>query len=146
MHTFGSSGGVAYLFLVRRMKPPLVLAMSLLSFLFGCSREKLVEGGFYYTPAEKGGYHVLKILKLDERGVHVRLYSNRFPSPPTRVDENTLYLATVHQPEEDPGLGHLPASKETFASWKAVFIQQSTVKPEELDGYEEWKNAKGGYW
>jgi hypothetical protein len=128
------------------MKPPLLLAMGVFSLLFGCSRAKPVEGGLYYTRGDSVDYNVLKILKLDDRGVHVRLYSNHFAAPPARVDERTLYMAGVdHKPGDGPALGHLPVSKETFASWNAIFVQQSTVKSEELDGYNEWKNAKGDY-
>jgi hypothetical protein len=120
--------------------------MGLLSFLFGCSRPQLVEGGLYYTPGENGGFSVLKILKLDDGGVHVRLYSNHFTTPPTKIDEGTLYMAGMNRkPGEQLGMGHAPISKKSFAGWKAVFIQQSSVKKEELKGYEMWLEAKGGY-
>jgi len=127
------------------MKLRAVIAMGLLTFLFGCSRQQLVEGGLYATPAEHGGYSVLKILKLDEGGVHVRLYSNRFTARPTKIDEGTLYLAGLKQPNEPLGMGHAPISKRSFAGWQAVFVQQSTVKKEELEGYELWLEEKGGY-
>jgi hypothetical protein len=123
-----------------------ILTMSLLSILFGCSRTKLSEGGLYYTKTENGAYSVLKILKLDEQGVHVRLYSNQFPSPPSKVDEATLFMAGVdHKPNETLGMGHAPLSKKSFEGWKATFFQQSTVKEEELEGYKMWAEAKGGY-
>ena len=128
------------------MRPRLCVIVSLFSLLLGCSRDKLVEGGLYYTRGEKGGYTVLKILKIDDRGVHVRLYSNHFPVPPMRVDESTLYMAGMdRKAEEALGMGHLPISKGSFAGWGTVLIQRSTVQPNELDGYEEWKKANGGY-
>ncbi len=120
--------------------------MGLLSFLTGCSRPKLIEGGLYSTPAEKGGYSVLKILKLDDRGVHVRLYSNQFAEPPKKIDESTLYMAGMNRKAgETLGMGHAPVSKQSFEVWKATFIQQSTVKEEELEGYKIWLEGKGGY-
>ena len=129
-----------------RWKPFFLILMGLLSFLTGCSRPKLVEGGLYYTRSENGGYSVLKILKRDDHGVHVRLYSNHFDEPPTKIDERTLYLAGVdHKPGETLGMGHAPISKKSFESWKATFVQQSAVKEEELEGYNEWKKASGGY-
>ena len=128
------------------MKPLLVVVMGFISLLFGCSRSDVVEGGLYGTPDEKGGYHVLKVLKVGQSGVHIRGYSNYFPTLPTRIDEKRLYLAgTDYKPPETLGLGHLPLSKETFAGWKPVLIQHSTVSQEELDGYEEWKKGGGGY-
>ena len=121
--------------------------MSLFSLSCGAaSQQELVEGGIYVTPAENGGYHALKILKLDDRGVHVRLYSNRFSSVPSHIDETELYMAGVdHKPDESLGMGHAPLSKQSFAMWNVQFVQQSTVSPEELEGYEMWREAEGGY-
>jgi hypothetical protein len=120
--------------------------MGLISFLFGCSRSSLVEGGLYYTPGEQGGYSVLKILKLDDGGVHVRLYSNQFTEPPMKIDESTLYMAGMNRKSgESLGMGHAPISKKSFAGWNAKFVQQSTVREEELEDYKMWLEAKGGY-
>ena len=125
-----------------------LLTMGLLSLFFGCSQagSKLAEGGLYYTKNDNGSYSVLKILKLDDRGVHLRLYSNQFPTPPSKVDESTLYMVGVdRKPNETLGMGHAPISRQSFAGWKAVFFQQSTVKADELEGYKMWLDAKGGY-
>lgn len=120
--------------------------MGLLSFLAGCSNSNPIEGGLYYTPSDKGGYSILKILKIDDQGVHVRIYSNKYIEPPKKIDESTLYMAgRDRKPEESLGMGHLPISKKNFNGWKAKFIQQSTVKDEELDGYKMWLDAEGGY-
>lgn len=128
------------------MKLCLLLIMGFLTFFFGCSRQQLVEGGIYCTPGENGGFSVLKILKLDDGGVHVRLYSNHFVAPPTKIDESTLCMAGMNRkPGEQMGMGHAPISKRSFAGWKAVYIQQSSVKKEELEGYAMWLEAKGGY-
>jgi len=123
-----------------------VLAMSLFAFLFGRSRSELVEGGLYYTRNDNGSYSVLKILKLDEQGVHIRLYSNQFPTPPARLDESVLLMAGVNRkPNETLGMGHAPISRKSFQGWRATFFQQSKVTTEELEGYKMWLGAKGGY-
>jgi len=125
-----------------------LFTMGLLSFLLGCSQSgsKLVEGGLYYIKKDNGSYSVMKILKLDDGGVHVRLYSNQFSTPPARVEESTLYMVGVdRKSNETLGMGHAPISKRSFAGWKAVFFQQSTVKDDELEGYKMWLEAKGGY-
>ncbi len=122
--------------------------MGLFSYLLGCtqSSSRLIEGGLYYTQNENGSYSVLKILRLDDGGVHVRLYSNQFSTPPTKVDESTLYMGGVdRKPDESLGMGHLPISKQSFQGWRAVFFQQSAVKEDELEGYRMWLEAKGGY-
>lgn len=105
-----------------------------------------IEGGLYATPQENGSYHVLKILKRDGNGVHVRIYSNVYKSLPEHIDEATLYMAGADRKDDEPlGMGHLPISNESFASWGAVYIQQSEVKPDEMEGYEYWREAQGGY-
>lgn len=122
--------------------------MGFLSFLFGCTQSspRHVEGGLYYTQNENGSYSVLKILRLDDGGVHVRLYSNQFSTPPAKVDEGTLYMVGVdRKPNETLGMGHAPISRQSFQGWQAVYFQQSAVKPDELEGYKMWVEANGGY-
>lgn len=112
-----------------------------------------VEGGLYATPWRDGGYTVLKILKLDEHGVHLRRYSNVYDACPSSLDESSLHLhgiegliQGVEMREDAPlGVGHMPVSRGTFANSEAIFIQDSTVSSEELEGYEMWREAEGGY-
>ena len=105
-----------------------------------------IEGGLYATPAERGAYTVLKVLKVDEHGVHVRLYSNIFKMLPERIEESKLYMVGINRkPDEALGMGHAPISRQSFATWGAVFVQQSSVSPDELEGYQMWLEAGGGY-
>ena len=105
-----------------------------------------MEGGLYANQFDDGMYIIIKILKVEEDGVHVRMYSNVYESVPKNIDESTLYLAGMDKrPNERLGVGHVPVSARSFRTWKIVFIQQSTVTPEELEGYQEWKQAGGGY-
>lgn len=104
------------------------------------------EGGLYVTEQEDGRFVPLKILKLDAQGVHVRVYSNMYPEPPAHIDESTLYMAGMERPDDVPmGMGHLPISTASFSGWEARFVQPSTVAAEELEGYEVWRDAEGGY-
>jgi hypothetical protein len=43
------------------------------------------------------------------------------------------------------GIAHAPVSNETISTWELTFIQQSSVSPEELDGYNAWLEAGAGY-
>jgi hypothetical protein len=127
-------------------KAGVLIVMSILSF-FGCASEPgLKEGGIYATAGESGGYTVLKILKIDDHGVHIRLYSNVYESFPESIDESALYMAGVdRKPNEALGMGHAPISKQSFSTWGARFIQQSSVSDSELEGYKMWLEASGGY-
>lgn len=83
---------------------------------------------------------------MDNHGVHVRIYSNVYPTPPAQIDESTLYMAGLDKREDEPlGMGHLPIFNETFSSWGAEFVQQSSVAAEELEGYQMWLEVEGGY-
>lgn len=104
-----------------------------------------VDGGLYAIPRD-GAYGILKILKQDAHGVHVRCYSNVFAAPPVAVDEADLYLAGIDRRADEPlGMGHLPVSYASFTGWGAVFVQASAVEAGELEGYEAWRDAEGGY-
>lgn len=119
--------------------------------LFGSSppesvRPELAEGGLYSHLDEDGRYGVLKVLKIDDGGVHLRLYSNRFAEHPSSVDESKLFMAGVNeQPPQPLGMGHIPVSRRSFSTWKIRLIQMSSVSDEELDGYRMWEEAQGGY-
>ena len=93
------------------------------------------EGGLYSTPNEDGTYAVLKILKLDPEGVHLRLYAQALAERPTDVQIETL----------DLGIGHLPIARSSFATWDLQYLKTVPVQAEELEGYQLWQEAGGGY-
>ena len=105
---------------------------------------RLEIGGLYSVQKEEQGYAVAKVLVLDE-AVHVRVYKERFSERLSRVDEAKLTLGSAYD-REGFGFGHIPLSREAFAAWKPVFVQSSSVRAEELDGYQEWKKHGGGVW
>jgi hypothetical protein len=121
----------------------------LLAALAGCSQKisGVKDGGLYAFKNDNGSYSVLKILKSESGGVHIKIYSNQFDSPPTQVDESKLYIVGInHKPNETLGVIDVPLKPEAFLNYKATFVQQSTVKPEELEGYNTWKKAGGQYY
>jgi len=112
---------------------------------------KIVEGGLYATPNDDGdGYKIIKVLKIDSNGYHIRCYSNVFPEIPEDINADTLYMKSFDDEKKDEtknlGIGHLPIGKESFEKWKLSFIQKAEIKEEELEGYKQWKDAEGGYW
>lgn len=103
-----------------------------------------IEGGLYVIASENC-YKIVKVLKVEKDIVHVRIYKNRFEKVPGRVDPITLDLGTIHD-KDGFGIGHTPTSRRAFASWNPQFLQHGLVEPDELDGYNEWKEAGGGVW
>jgi hypothetical protein len=109
-------------------------------------------GALFSVVGTNGRFGVVKLLRSEFRGVHVRVYSNEFDERPTTVPEAELELrgidfervATGGIPDSF-GIGHLPLSHASFAGWKPEFIKMALVDPDELLGYGEWKVAEGGF-
>lgn len=89
-----------------------------------------------------GRYGIAKILRTELRAVHIRLYSDRWDMPPDHLDPWLLrmdqYTATM------PGVGHMPLSRAAFAAMQPRFHRLATLTTSELEGYEMWREAKGG--
>lgn len=103
-----------------------------------------IIGGLYSVRAKRG-FHVVKILAIDELAVHVRLYKQLFDVRPKHVDPCSLSLGTIYD-KDGFGMEHLPLSEREFASWAPELVCQAAVVLEELEGYSIWKKDKGGIW
>lgn len=109
-------------------------------------------GALFSVVGSDNHFGVVKLLRSELRGVHVRVYSNQFDERPAVVAEADLEIRAFN-PGGFPGdkagapfgVGHLPLSHASFAAWKPEFISMAIVDPDELLGYGEWKLAKGGY-
>jgi hypothetical protein len=103
----------------------------------------LREGGLYSLNEGDGAFRVAKILVLEPNVVHIRVYKERFNALPQDVDPAQLTLGSMRDPDGF-GMGHLPMAPNAFLASRPVFLRQETVTPEELEGYEVWKDAGGG--
>lgn len=104
----------------------------------------LKAGDICMVVSGDSGYKVVKILVIDQSTVHVRLYAERFSEVPRFVTAAALTLGTIH--DEHHGIGHLPLSRPTFASWLPLRIQHEVVTEDELDGFRMWEISMGGTW
>jgi hypothetical protein len=106
------------------------------------------EGDLCSVRSGDGEYVVAKILKLEEGATHVRVYAKTYEKRPTEVPDEDLYLGTVF--DDDFGLGHLPLDADAFEHWEPQVIRHTELEPEELEGYEMWRDAEdegaGGVW
>ena len=103
-----------------------------------------IEGALYLTTAKRP-YGILKVLKVEDEIVHIALYKNKYEEIPTKVDPSSLVFGTIND-TDGFGIAHLPLSHASFLSWGPQFLQHCLVLPEELDGYQIWKESKGGVW
>ena len=107
-------------------------------------RPELRAGGLYSVDDGDGTFSVVKILVLDDSAVHIAIYVNKFPTRPTTIDPSALTFGSIDDENvEDEGIGmmHLPLSREVFERDRPVFISQTSVTAEELEGYNMWKEA-----
>jgi hypothetical protein len=113
--------------------------------LSGCPKKELMEGGVYSVESERGGFSIVKILKLDSGGVHVCLYSDHFAQRPSGTDVSLYMVEVPRKPKEKLCMGHMPLSSKSFAGWRPKLIKIVSVQSTELECYEKWRQAKGGY-
>lgn len=86
-------------------------------------------------------YGIAKLLKVDARTVHLRLYSDMWPERPSTVDPWALRLEPSWS--DSPGIAHMPLSLTVYFSMEPNFVRLAMVGTTELDGYRAWK-ASGG--
>jgi hypothetical protein len=106
---------------------------------------KYSVGAYYSTPVE-GGYGLIKILKIDDEGVHLAMYSNLYEYPPLDINESELFMRPIDGDESLPlGLAHAPISHKQFKTWHAQYVAQFEVTSKDLKGYMVWKENNGGF-
>ena len=102
--------------------------------------------GALYSLLTENGYTIFKTLKIDENGVHIKLYSNLYSEDLITINESDLFIAEFDSSEKIPmGIEHMPFSFSSINTWGSKYIQDSEVSNDELKGYEIWKKDGGGY-
>jgi hypothetical protein len=95
---------------------------------------------------EDGQFGVMKVLVVDNQGVHVRLYAQRFKERPQASNLHDLSTAPVETEHGNPfSFGHLPFTCPSFLTWEPQTVGSEPVTEEELKGYRMWQKADGGY-
>jgi hypothetical protein len=103
-----------------------------------------IAGGLY-SVRDGEMFRAAKVLVVDRRAAHVRVYKPRYVSRPVHIESDELTLGTIHD-ADGFGIGHLPLGHEAFAAWQPVLIRVDEVQDSELDGYEMWRDDGGGVW
>ena len=103
-----------------------------------------VPGAIYSVDDGEGRFGVAKVLAVDDEGVHIRVYKNKFAKRPLHVDVTSLDLGSIHDPDGF-GMGHMPLSYAAFSAWEPIFLMAGALADEELEGYRYWQEENGGY-
>lgn len=88
-------------------------------------------------------YAIAKLLHVEMRGVHVRIYADRFGMPPEELNPWSLSLDRWDAPNFS--YGHMPLSRASFAAMEPGYERLVMCSTDELDGYRMWKEGKGGW-
>jgi hypothetical protein len=104
---------------------------------------ELFEGA-YYSVTNSDNFSIAKVLKLEPDKVHVRIYQQHFAERPSSIDPSVLTLGTTILDRDNFGISHLPLRLETFMRHEPVFLTYVEVQPNELDGYNLWKETADG--
>jgi hypothetical protein len=103
---------------------------------------KLVEGGLYLSQRDDNTtYVVYKILKITDRGVHLRQYSNVFLEKPSKIDERSLFF----EEEAEAGIDHVAFSYYIVKEMEWEFIKKVRIIKDDLAGYNKWLKGRRNY-
>jgi hypothetical protein len=106
------------------------------------AQSELFEGG-YYSIIDSDRFSIAKVLKVEPDKVHVRIYQQHFAERPRSIDPSVLTLGTIFD-KDNLGINHLPLRLETFMQHKPLFLTYVEVQPNELNGYNLWKETANG--
>lgn len=106
--------------------------MGFLGRLFGGGGPALahedIEAGMVFDT--KGGS--CKVIKVEAEGVHI-------------IDVGSREPVAVDGMEISMGGMHMPLSRGAWAASKPKLVRTEPVEPHELEGYEHWREAGGGW-
>ncbi|MEX1171665.1 MAG: SRPBCC family protein [Chloroflexota bacterium] len=91
-------------------------------------------------------YAAAKMLRADRSGVHLCIYADRWVVPPDHIDPWALAFGTTETLASGIlALGHIPLSHKAYARMQPKFDRLAMLGSRELEGYQEWREAQGGY-
>lgn len=119
----------------------LLIALFMLSILPSCGSDagEIRPGSICTVENGDGTFGVVKVLVIDENEAHVKIYANDYDTRPEIIDVSTLTMGSITD-DAGFGIGHVPLERKGFDDWKPKQAAFEAVAPEELEGYELWKN------
>lgn len=115
-----------------------LIGLALLLFMMGCSTEEFKEGDICSVDDGDGKIGIVKVLAVEPRVIHLRIYKNKFKGRPKQLDLKELSLGNIKDPDGF-GIGHAPIDINGFKEWKPELITNEQVSEEELEGYKFYK-------
>jgi len=99
------------------------------------------KAGELYSIPNQGKFGIFKVLRVDPKGVHVRVYSNLYTKIPSKINSSELFI----DKQDKSGTNHTPLTFSSIKLWKPSFLQKTKVEKDELQDYFSWKYNKPYY-
>ena len=93
------------------------------------------KAGELYSMPNQGKFGIFKVLRVDHKGVHVRVYSNLYTKIPSKISSSELFI----DKEDISSTEHTPLTFSSIKLWKPSFLQNTKVEKDELKDYFYWK-------
>lgn len=120
-------------------KHVLFIFISIIILSCATSDEKIKGGSICTVENGDGKFGVIKILVINDKKAHVKVYKNVYDKRPAKIDIKTLSIGSIND-KDGFGIGHIPLERKEFDSWKPVSVGHEKVTKEDLEGYEIWKS------
>ena len=120
-------------------KPVLFIFISLIILSCVTNTDKIKAGSICTVENGDGKFGVVKILVINDKQAHVKVYKNVYDKRPAKIDIETLSIGSMND-KDGFGIGHIPLERKEFDSWKPVSVGYEKVTKEDLEGYEIWKS------
>jgi hypothetical protein len=123
------------------MTTKLLVAITTLLTLFGCSTTTYKAGDICSVDNGDGKIGIVKVLAVEPGAIHLRLYKNKFENRPKEINTSELSLGRFGD-KDGFGIGHVPLDINGFNHWKPEVLTNEKVTDKELEGYNMWKESQ----
>lgn len=117
----------------------LLLFFFMIAMSFKSSEDKIRAGCICIVENGDGKFGVVKILVINHKTAHIKIYKNVYTTRPSKIDLKTLTTGSMYD-KDGSGIGHVPLERKVFNSWKPIVIGFEKVTKDDLEGYELWRS------
>lgn len=97
----------------------------------------ITPGAYYALQTGYNRFQVVRVIAIEECGVHFRMYQKWFDETPRHNDLEDLQQASTT---------YMPFRWWPFFVMGPEYLTQAPLSQEELDEYRQWREEDGMYW
>lgn len=97
----------------------------------------IVPGGIYSLQTGSSRFQVVRVIAIEECGVHFHMYGKWFEEVPDYVDLDDL---------QETSTTYMPFRWWPFYVMGPEFLSHGPLLPEDMESYRRWREEDGMYW